>query len=88
MTQLDAASRYRLQVELRNRDAWPLLTPALDVTLTDNRGEVVARRVLRQSEFGSTVPPTLAAGAQVTLQAVFDAGDHRISGYSVEIFYP
>ena len=88
LTQLDAASQYRLQVELRNRDAWPLLTPALDVTLTDNRGEVVARRVLRQGEFGSTVPPTLAAGAQVTLQAVFDAGDRRISGYSVEIFYP
>ncbi len=88
LTQLDAASQYRLQVELRNRDAWPLLTPALDVTLTDNRGELVARRVLRQSEFGSAVPPTLAAGAQVTLQAVFDAGDRRISGYSVEIFYP
>lgn len=88
LTQLDNASQYRLQVALRNRDAWPLLTPALDVTLTDNRGEVVARKVLRQSDFGKTIPSTLGAGAELTLQAVFDAGDRRISGYSVEVFYP
>lgn len=88
LTQLDAASQYRFQVALRNRDAWPLLMPALDVTLTDNRGEVVARRVLRQSDFGTNLLPTVAAGAELTLQVVFDAGDRRISGYSVEIFYP
>lgn len=88
LTQLDNASQYRLQVALRNRDAWPLLTPALDVTLTDNRGDIVARKVLRQRDFGPAVPATVAAGAELTLQAVFDAGDRRISGYSVEIFYP
>ena len=88
LTQLDNASQYRLQVALRNRDALPLLTPALDVTLTDNRGDVVARKVLRQRDFGPAVPATVAAGAEVILQAVFDAGDRRISGYSVEIFYP
>ena len=88
LTQLDNASQYRLQVALRNRDAWPLLTPALDVTLTDNRGDIVARKVLRQRDFGPAVPAAVAAGAELTLQAVFDAGDRRISGYSVEIFYP
>lgn len=88
LTQLENASQYRLQIALRNRDVWPLMTPALDVTLTDNRGEVVARKVLRPSDFGSAAPATVAAGAELTLQAVFDAGDRRISGYSIEIFYP
>jgi hypothetical protein len=88
LTQLDSASQYRLQVALRNRDAWPLLTPALDVTLTDSRGEVVARKVLRQGDFGRAVPTTMPAGAELALQAVFDAGERRISGYSIEIFYP
>ena len=88
LSQLDNASLYRLQVALRNRDAQPLLTPALDVTLTDNRGEVVARKVLHQRDFGSGAPSTLAAGAELTLQAVLDAGERRISGYSIEIFYP
>ena len=83
----DNASLYRLQVALRNRDAQPLMTPALDVTLTDNRGEVVARKVLQRSDFGNAAP-SLAAGAELTLQAVLDAGQRRISGYSIEIFYP
>lgn len=88
LAQLGNDALYRLQVSLRNRDAVPLLTPAVDLTLTDSRGDVVARRVLRQADFGSTTPPTLAAGAEVTLQAVLDTGERRVSGYSVEIFYP
>jgi len=88
LTQLDNASLYRLQVSLRNRDALPLLTPALDVTLTDSRGEVVSRKVLTDRDFG--VPPLalVAAGAELTLQTVLDAGERRITGYSIEIFYP
>ena len=88
LTQLDVASQYRLQVALRNRDAQALLTPALDVTLTDNRGEVVARKVLMPRDFGAAATATLAAGAELSLQTVLDSGERRISGYSIEIFYP
>jgi hypothetical protein len=88
LTQLDNASLYRLQVLLRNRDAVPLLTPALDVTLTDNRGDVVARKVLSVRDFASATPAQVAAGSEVNLQAVLDAGERRVSGYSIEIFYP
>jgi predicted Zn finger-like uncharacterized protein len=87
LTQLDNPSLYRLQVALRNRDARALLTPALDVTLTDSRGDVVARKVLTPKDFGAT-PAMLAAGAELSLQAVLDSGERRISGYSIEIFYP
>ncbi len=88
LTQLDSPSLYRLQVLLRNRDSVALAAPALDVTLTDSRGEVLARRVIGRLEFGDTVPATVAAGSELPLQAVLDAGERRITGYSVEIFYP
>lgn len=87
LTQLDGSAGYRLQVALRNRDSRPLLTPALDVTLTDSRGDVVARKVLGPKDF-VTAPATLPAGAELSLQAVLDSGERRISGYSIEIFYP
>jgi predicted Zn finger-like uncharacterized protein len=88
LTQLDQASHYRLQVTLRNRNPMPLMAPALDVTLTDSRGDVVARKVLGRAEFGAAAPMQLAAGAELTLAAVLDTGDQRVTGYSVEIFYP
>lgn len=87
LTQLENPSLYRLQVALRNRDVRALLTPALDVTLTDSRGDVVARKVLAPKDFGAT-PALLAAGAELSLQTVLDSGEQRISGYSIEIFYP
>ena len=88
LTQLDSPSLYRLQVALRNRDAQVLLAPALDLTLTDNRGEVLARKVLRQADFGANAPPTLAPGAEWSVQVVLDSGERRISGYNIEVFYP
>lgn len=88
LAQLGDATMYRLQVSLRNRDALPLHMPALDLTLTDTRGDVVARKVLRRTDFGVATPQTLAAGAELNLQAVLDTGDRRVTGYSVEIFYP
>ena len=88
LTQLDSPSLYRLQVVLRNRDAQVLLAPALDLTLTDNRGEVIARKVLRQADFDANTPPTLAPGAEWSVQLVLDSGERRISGYNIEVFYP
>ncbi|MDP1692841.1 MAG: zinc-ribbon and DUF3426 domain-containing protein [Burkholderiaceae bacterium] len=88
LTQLDSPSHYRLQVALRNRDAQALMTPSLDITLTDNRGEIVARKVLGPREFGAAATATMDAGTELALQAVLDSGERRISGYSIEIFYP
>ena len=88
LTQLDNAALVRLQVALRNRDTMPLLTPALDLSLTDGRGQVVVRKVLTGSDFAGAVPLRLMPGSELNLQAVLDTGDRRVSGYSVEIFYP
>jgi hypothetical protein len=62
--------------------------PALDVTLTDGRGDLVSRRIFDQRDFGAAAARTLAPGEELPLQIVLDAGERRIAGYSIEIFYP
>lgn len=88
LTRVESAPLYRLQVTLRNRGAWPALTPAFDLTLTDLRGEVVARRVLRAGDFGAPAPRQIAGGAEYAVNAVLDLGDVRVAGYTIELFYP
>jgi len=88
LTRVDGAPLYRLQVTLRNRATTAVLAPALDLTLTDLRGEVVARRVLMVSDFGSQAPRRLASGEDWSALAVLDLGDTRVAGYTVELFYP
>ena len=88
LSQLDNTSLYKLQVSVRNRDTWPLVTPALELTLTDARGDVVARKVLAVRDLDPAAPSQVAADSELALQAVLDTGERRVSGYSVEIFYP
>ena len=88
LTRVEPAPLYRLQVTLRNRGAWPALTPAFDLTMTDLRGEVVARRVLRAGDFGAPAPRQIAGGAEYAVNAVLDLGDVRVAGYTIELFYP
>ena len=84
---LDGAGLYRLQLVLRNRADTALLAPALELSLTDSQGKLSVRRVLRLAELG-LAQTTLQAGQAVTLQAVLSAGEQRIDGYTVELFYP
>jgi predicted Zn finger-like uncharacterized protein len=88
LTRVDGAPLYRLQVSLRNRAGTAVLTPALDLTLTDLRGEIVARRVLQATDFGTNAPVRLAAGADWSVTALLDLGEARVAGYTVELFYP
>lgn len=88
LTRVDGAPLYKLQVAVRNRAAWAVAMPALDVTLTDPRGEIVTRRVLRASELGAAAPETLAAGAEWSVVATLDLGERRVTGYTIDLFYP
>lgn len=88
LTRVDGVPLYRLQVVLRNRAATFVRTPALDLTLTNLRGEVIARRVLQPSDFGHAAPSRLAGGADWPINALLDVGDARVAGYTVELFYP
>ena len=78
---------YKLAVTLRNRGTLPVMMPSVDLTLTDTTGQLVARRALNPGDFraSSTV---LAPGAEAPLQLLFTAGNPRVSGYTIEVFYP
>jgi predicted Zn finger-like uncharacterized protein len=98
LIQVEKTPQYRLQVTLRNRAGMELALPALDVTFTDSRGEVISRKVLLPQELGSTIDPragshggVVAAGREVTLQGTLQASTATaagVSGYTVELFYP
>lgn len=78
---------FRLSVSLRNRDRLALRVPALDLTLTDAQGRVVARRVLLPGELGADVT-SVAGGAELGLSATLRTRDLPVVGYTIEIFYP
>lgn len=88
LTRVDGAPLYKLQVAVRNRAAWAVAMPALDLTLTDPRGEVVSRRVLRAADLAQSAPDALAAGAEWSTLATLDVGERRVTGYTIELFYP
>ena len=97
LLRVEKSSLYRLQVSLRNRSGIELAVPALDVTLTDYQGRVIARKVLQLSELGAT-QVTIAAGGELGVQATLqasaggDAGSSApalaVAGYTIELFYP
>jgi predicted Zn finger-like uncharacterized protein len=88
LTRVEGAPLYKLQVAVRNRADWAVAMPALDLTLTDPRGEIVTRRVLRAADLGGGAPDALAAGAEWSALATLDVGDRRVTGYTIDLFYP
>jgi predicted Zn finger-like uncharacterized protein len=91
LLRVELSSVYELSVTLRNREGLAVAVPALDLSLTDTQGRLVARRVLLAEELGS--PQTsLAAGAELVLQATLltsqAAAGQAVAGYTIDLFYP
>ena len=78
---------FKLSVTLRNRGVVPVALPSVDLSLTDAAGQLVARKALAPSDFRAT-SLALAAGSDATLQLMLSAGSARVTGYTVEVFYP
>ncbi len=88
LAKLGAPGSYRLSVALHNRSRAAVMLPAVELTLTDAQGGVVARRVLAMADF-AVQHNSLAAGADLQLQALLSTADaQRVVSYTVEIFYP
>jgi predicted Zn finger-like uncharacterized protein len=87
LTRIEGAPLHRFAITLRNRADTQVLAPAIDLSVTDAQGKLVARRVLQLSDLGASAT-TLEAGAELPLQALLNTGDRRVSGYAVELFYP
>lgn len=87
LVRADGAAAYRLSIVLRNRTSLALALPAIDLTLTDTQGGVIARRVIRAGEIAGA-PTSVPPAADLPLQALLAATERPISGYTIEIFYP
>jgi predicted Zn finger-like uncharacterized protein len=88
LARIEGGSLHKLQITLRNRHPTPVLAPAIELSLTDARSELLARRVLVARDFGAALPERVAAGAELQLAVVLDLGEQRVAGYTVELFYP
>ncbi len=87
LNRLDGSSLYRLQLVLHNRADTAVMVPALDLTLTDPQGQLVARRVLPMAELG-VAQTALQAGQDLPIKVLMSTGEHRVEGYTLEVFYP
>ena len=86
LTRAIGLDAFVLSVTLKSRSVLPLAMPSVDLSLTDGNGHLVARRALAPRDFGaaSVLPP----GSEAALQLMLNVGSARVSGYTVEIFYP
>ncbi len=78
---------FRLNVVLRNRAVTIAALPWIELTLTDANGELLARKALSPQDLRARTRE-IGPGAEATLQAVLSTGALRVTGYTVEIFYP
>ena len=81
------AEAVKLSMNLRNRGSTALSLPAIELTLTDLQGQLIARRVLLPADLRID-PPLIAAGSELPVEVVLAAGGRAINGYTVELFYP
>ena len=80
-----------LTATLRNRAAWPLAYPHLELTLSDAQDRVVVRRALAPADYaGGTadLQRGIAANGEVTLKVFIDASATTQAGYRLYMFYP
>ncbi len=93
LSRLDKVSElHGLTVALRNQRRYAVALPALELSLTDPQGRLVARRVLLPQELGASRNGAVAAQGEATLQGTLAlalgsaAGSNW--GYTIVAFYP
>lgn len=86
LTRAVGRDAFVLSVNLRSRSAIAVALPSVDLSLTDGDGRLVARRALSPRDFHAAA--VLPAGGDAALQLTLAAGNARVAGYTVELFYP
>jgi predicted Zn finger-like uncharacterized protein len=82
-----------LNALVRNRAPFAQAYPTLELTLTENGGEPVLRRVLHPAEYleaarGTAQAQGISPGGELALRVHLDSGRARASGYRLYLFYP
>jgi hypothetical protein len=80
-------SSYKLNLSLRNKTGVDIATPWIELSLTDASGAPLARRVLGPEALTPHLRQ-VTADSETALSLNFSTGGQRVSGYSVNIFYP
>lgn len=81
---------YSFDLVLKNTADITLAVPALELTLTDTRDEVIARRIFTPEQFPGT-PVSLAARSSLSVNlrlSIVLADASPMAGYRALIFYP
>lgn len=86
LTQL-GGTIYQFAVTIRNRAEAEVMAPAMDLVLTDNDGQVIARKVLRWADFGLR-SRSMAGQQELALQTNLNTGSATVTGFTIELFYP
>ena len=82
-----------LNAVLRNQAQFAQEFPSLELTLTDERDEAVARRVLAPADYlggaaADVVARGIGAGADAVLRVYIDTAGLRAVGYRMYLFFP
>jgi predicted Zn finger-like uncharacterized protein len=83
----DLPQVLRFEAEVRNAASHPVRAPALEVTLTDPQGRLVARKVLLPQELGAP-DQGIAPEGSWHASARLRVGELAVTGFSAEVFYP
>ena len=81
----------KLTALVRNRARVAVEYPAFELTLTNAREQVVARRVFVPSEYlasGLSEDTGLPARQELAINLFLDTGPLRVAGYRIYLFYP
>lgn len=81
------SSSYKLNLSLRNKTGVDVAAPWVELSLTDANGAPFSRRVLGPEQLTPALIQVNAESEQA-LSLVFGTGGQKVSGYSVNIFYP
>ena len=75
-------------MRIANRNDIVVAMPAVELSLTDAAGQLIARRALLPADFGVDAQASIDARTERPLQLLFSTGEFAVSGFSVELFHP
>ena len=81
---------FAMRAMLRNRAQHPVRWPAMELSLTDSAGTVVARKVLIPADYlsGNLPRQGVPARSEQSIQIALQATGLKPTGYNVKLFYP
>jgi len=78
----------KLTATVRNRAAYAIAYPYLELTLTDPSDAVVARRAFEPAAYAPTRAGGIAGNGELVVTMFFDASATSQAGYRLYLFYP